>query len=182
MGSKLPNGYIGANLESVSFAEKLIQEEERLAVAQRELTEKIHPKLPWRTYHHWRRGEREPAEWLQGLILEKLALCPTPQPKPKKQKTLKVELYLRVERNSKFVRGKKPSLEYIELFVLRQYRMKRLGKDTCRYELTIPYETEKELDETIEDILSEAERIADCRNCFTESDVVALDGSERQWG
>lgn len=47
--------------------------------------------------------------------------------------------------------------------------------------LTIPYHTDEELDEIIEDILAEAESIADRYNCFTEGDVVALDDPTLIW-
>jgi hypothetical protein len=48
--------------------------------------------------------------------------------------------------------------------------------------LTIPYETDAELDRIIyEDILAEAHRIADLRNGFIEADVVAADDPERSW-
>jgi DNA invertase Pin-like site-specific DNA recombinase len=96
-------------------------------------------------------------------------------------KTLKVTLHLRVENNSKFVRGKKRSREDIERFILSQYGMHKPDPKGCDYELTIPYENDKDLDNTIYDILQEAESIADMRNGFIEADVVAQDGSDRYW-
>lgn len=48
------------------------------------------------------------------------------------------------------------------------------------YEITIPYESEKELDDIIDEMLSEMSFIADCRNCFIETDVCTLDG-EKSW-
>ncbi|MEE8290081.1 MAG: hypothetical protein V3U27_11235 [Candidatus Tectomicrobia bacterium] len=48
--------------------------------------------------------------------------------------------------------------------------------------LTIPYETDEELDRIIyEDILGEAHRIADMRNGFIEADVISLDDRKRSW-
>jgi hypothetical protein len=49
------------------------------------------------------------------------------------------------------------------------------------YVLTITYRTDEELDQTIYEILREADRLADLRSCFIEADVIALDGSERSW-
>jgi hypothetical protein len=51
----------------------------------------------------------------------------------------------------------------------------------CEYELTIPYETEQDLDTTIEDILCEASNTADLRNGFIEAEVLAMDSSDRYW-
>jgi hypothetical protein len=51
----------------------------------------------------------------------------------------------------------------------------------CEYELTIPYETEQDLDTTIEDILCEASNTADLRNGFIEAKVLVMDGSDRYW-
>ncbi len=96
-------------------------------------------------------------------------------------KTLKVTLHLRVENNSKFVRGKKRSREDIERFVLSHYGMRKLDPNGWEYELTIPYETDTELDNTIYSLLQEASSIADDRNGFIEAEVIAQDGSERYW-
>jgi len=48
--------------------------------------------------------------------------------------------------------------------------------------LSIPYQTDEELDAIIyDDILAEAERIADRRHCFIEADVTAIDDPDRSW-
>jgi probable addiction module antidote protein len=105
-----------------------------------------------------------------------------PPPPPTKSKVLKVTLWLRVERNSKFVRGKTRAREDIEDYVLSHYDMKKLWADGSEYELTIPYDTDEELDDIIDrDILQAASLQADMRNCFIEADMLALDGSERSW-
>lgn len=97
------------------------------------------------------------------------------------KKSLKVNLWLRVERNNKFVRGKKRAREEIEMFVLSRYSMKKLDKDSWEYELTIPYSSDEDLDETIYDMLDEMATTADLRNCFIEYDLRALDDSDRSW-
>ena len=102
----------------------------------------------------------------------------TPPPQPK---TLKVTMHLVVENNNKFVRGKKRSREDIEQFVLSHYGMHKPDPKGCDYELTIPYENDKDLDNTIHDILQEASSNADMRNGFIEAEVLAQDGSERYW-
>ena len=95
-------------------------------------------------------------------------------------RAIKIHLYLRVENNSKFVRGKKKVRQEIEDYILRQYDMKIPGPNDWEYELTIPYKNEKDLDNTIYDMLSEMERTADYRNCFIEVDVTA-EGSDKSW-
>ena len=67
------------------------------------------------------------------------------------------------------------------MYVLSQYDMKKLDKDGWEYELSIPYENDEDLDETIYDMLDEMTDIADGRNCFIEYDVRALDDSDRAW-
>ena len=60
--------------------------------------------------------------------------------------------------------------------------MEKPDKDGHRYILTIPYETDEELDWIIyDDILGEASRIADLRNGFVEADVISLDDPDRSW-
>jgi len=102
-------------------------------------------------------------------------------PQESNQKTLKVKLYLRIENNNKFVRGKKRSREWIEDFVLSAYDMEKPYKDSGEYILTIPYATDSELDDTIHEILREAASTADSRNCFIEAEVIAMDDSDRYW-
>jgi probable addiction module antidote protein len=105
-----------------------------------------------------------------------------PPPPPTKSKVLKVTLWLRVERNSKFVRGKTRAREDIEYYVLGHYDMKKRWADGSEYELTIPYDTDEELDDIIyRDILQAASLQADMHNCFIETDMRALNGSERSW-
>src|SRR5262249_21162182 len=71
-------------------------------------------------------------------------------------KIMKVRLYLHVENNSKFVRGKKKAREDIEHYVLDYYHMEKPYKDRGEYILSIPYDTDEELEKTIYDILGEA--------------------------
>jgi hypothetical protein len=101
---------------------------------------------------------------------------------PLKSKVMRVEVSLTVENNSKFVRGKNKSREEIEEGILSRYGMEKPRKDSHRYILTIPYQTDEELDRVIsEDILGEAHRIAEMRNGFVEADVISLDAPERSW-
>ena len=114
-----------------------------------------------------------------------------PQPLPEricpytgavKLHSMRVGVYLLVENNSKFVRGKKKAREDIERYVLSAYGMKKTTKDRWDYVLTIPYDTDTELDRIIDEIIMGADREADSRHCFIEIDVVSLDDPERMWG
>jgi len=93
-------------------------------------------------------------------------------------KTTTVTLWLRVENNSKFVRGKKRSRENIENYHLRRCGMKKLNE--CEYEPTFSYTDDADLDEQIYDLLQEIEVEADLRYCFTEADVCEK-GTDRSW-
>ncbi len=85
------------------------------------------------------------------------------------EKTVEVLLYLRVERNNKFVRGIKKTKEEIEWYLTTEYSMRRdEGND---YILKISYLTLEALENEVYDILAELESIAEMNNCFTESDV-----------
>ena len=58
--------------------------------------------------------------------------------------------------------------------------MKKIRKDDYEYELTIPYENDEDLGDTIYDMFDEIQSMAELRYCFTESDVRDID-SERSW-
>jgi len=91
--------------------------------------------------------------------------------KRQRQKVVEVELWLRVERNSKFVRGKKKTRQDIEDYVLSQYDMKKKDKDGWEYTLRISYTDQNDLEKTVYDIYSEMESQANMRNCFIEANI-----------
>src|SRR3989440_1290177 len=123
---------------------------------------------------HWRAYLANPKHALEPLFAEIARLA-------EKIKTIKVELYLRVENNSKFVRGKGKVRDEIERYILRQYAMEK-HPNGVEYTLTIAYETDEQLERIIyQDILQEAASTADARYCFIEADVSALDDSGRHW-
>jgi len=97
------------------------------------------------------------------------------------KKTDRVELSLRIENNSKFVRGKKRSREEIEKWVLAYYGYEKPDKSESVYILDLQYSTEAELDRIVEDIMSEASGIADDRHCFVEADARSLLREDRYW-
>jgi DNA invertase Pin-like site-specific DNA recombinase len=92
------------------------------------------------------------------------------------EKTIKLTLYLPVENNSKFVRGKGKVRSEIEEWVLPEYHMEKSRTRDWEYILTIQYTDDEDLDKTIEDIIYEMNSIADRKNCFIEPDFYTLDG------
>ena len=106
----------------------------------------------------------------------------TAMAKPTKYQVMKVELWLRVEGNNKFVRSRKKAREEIERFVLSRFGMEKLRADGWEYVLSIPQDTNEELDEIVcREILQEAKFIAERWLCFIEADMTSLDDPERCW-
>lgn len=119
-------------------------------------------------------------------LLKPVASAPSPiqEAVPPEQGAVKVmsaSLYLRVENNSSFVRGKTKVRKEIEDYVLSQYGMRKPDPQGWDYLLSISYRTDEELNDIADDIIRESMSIADGRHCFIEWDLRALDGSERSW-
>lgn len=122
----------------------------------------------------WRAYLANPKHPLEPLFAEIAGFA-------EKIKSIKVELYLRVENNSKFVRGKEKVRDEIERYILRQYAMEK-HPNGVEYTLTILYETDEHLEQIIyREILQEAASTVNVRYCFIEADVRALDDSGRHW-
>lgn len=95
------------------------------------------------------------------------------------EQNIQVKLWLRVENNNKFIRGKGKVLQSIERF-LEEYNVKKSQHHDWEYILTIYYENDEDLDETIHEIYREMSFLADLRHCFIEADISTL-GGEKQW-
>jgi hypothetical protein len=93
--------------------------------------------------------------------------------------TATVLLSLRVENNSKFVRGKKRVKDGIERYLRHQYAATL--KPSGEYRLKIPYRTDEELDKTMADLLQHIAFEADLRNCFSESNAQLKGSQDRTW-
>ena len=94
-------------------------------------------------------------------------------------KAATILLSLRIQNNSKFVRGKKRATEDIERHYLEEFNAKRLPNG--EYELTVPFSDDKDLDQTMEELLGDIASQADDRNCFSESGA-RMRGADRHWG
>ncbi len=84
------------------------------------------------------------------------------------EKTAEIRMRLRVENNSKFVRGKGKVRDRIEHDLKLNYKMKY---DSDEYVCYVPYVTIHALEKTVEDIIREMNHEADLKNCFIEVDA-----------
>jgi len=157
----------------VAWLDDLPPPEGRLATVLHSLTTQLRPTLPKTT------APRASAPDPQQTSVPMTDLGQGTEPKSLRR--IDVELWLRVENNSKFVRGKTKARAWIEDSVLRRYAMRKPDANRSDYILTLVYDTDADLDATIYDILREADGIADLHHCFIEADVRALDGSDRSW-
>ncbi len=99
---------------------------------------------------------------------------------PSEIKTTKVILWLQVENNNKFVRGKGQTRQNIENYYLSRHNAIKLEKDGWEYELAFEYEDDKDLEAQIEDLASEMSSEADLRNGFIECNFSEV-GTEQTW-
>ncbi|EGY29315.1 Site-specific recombinase protein, partial [Candidatus Regiella insecticola 5.15] len=99
---------------------------------------------------------------------------------PPEMKTTKVILWLQVENNSQFVRGKGKSSRDIERYCLSDYNAKKIDKEGWEYELTFQYTDDKDLEEQICDLCEEMAREAESHNGFIECHFTEV-GSDRSW-
>lgn len=94
------------------------------------------------------------------------------------KRTTTATLYVRIERNSKFVRGMKKVREYMEWYLLLPYNPTKITDG--RYELTFSYTNDIDLEEQIYELIGEIHREADLHNCFAELDIIEND-TDRSW-
>jgi len=141
------------------------------------------------TYYKYTRSEEKP-EMMANSMPTTAKKQSNPEQKDNQQisqisepqpKVMKVKLWLVVENNNKYVRGKSKARKEIEWRVLSYYGMEKIDKTGDEYILSIPYTTEEDLEKTIYEIYGEAEGIANDRHCFTEGDTVSLDDPEKCW-
>jgi len=128
------------------------------------------------TYYKYTRADEQPRQ-----APSRLPVSPDMGPAPRPH-VMKVKLWLRVENNSRSVRGKGKARDEIEWHVLRRFGMEKPTTAGWEYLLSIPYTTDEELDRIIYDeIWREADQIADARHCFIEGDMTALAQPDRHW-
>ncbi len=108
-----------------------------------------------------------------------LSEAPASTPSTSGKKTTTVTLWLRVENNNRYGRGRKRSLEAIDSFVLSHYAVKTLSE--CQYEVTFTYEKDTDLGNQVYEMLNECQHFADLYNCSTEGTDVIEKGTDRSW-
>jgi len=168
-----PKG-LSAKAEATALAAETLYRERKLSVAA--IAQKLHiSKSTLYSYLRHRGVEIGPYE----KSAQQRSSPPTPaidNTDPPKVAT--ILLTLRIENNSKFVRGKKRTVEHIESFYLEEYEAKR--RPNGEYELKVPYDSDENLDDTVNELLSDIACEADDRHCFSESDA-RMEGTDRHW-
>ncbi|MDP1624131.1 MAG: LytTR family DNA-binding domain-containing protein [bacterium] len=119
--------------------------------------------------------------FLEGLEPKRRKPEPEKKTEKKPENTIRLQMWLEVENNNKFVRGRKTSLERIERYLEQYYNARKLHKDGMEYELTVTYTDDADLDRTVYEIVGEIDGIADLRHCCIECDLWAVDDPDRRW-
>jgi hypothetical protein len=137
----------------------------------------------WKTITIWGiESDAADREAIRRRFLEGLAGNSRKPEEPKlSEKAIRLRMWLNVQNNNKFVRGRKKAMEEID-GLLRGYECRRLNKDGHEYELTLSYYEDSDLDHTIYDMISEINELAEMRNCCIECDLWAVDDPDRRWG
>jgi hypothetical protein len=165
---------LSTQAQATAMAAATLYRERRMGVAAVALNLHV-SKSTLYSYLRHRGVEIGPYEKIAQQRLEPTVVASAKANEPKVATIL---LTLRIENNSKFVRGKKRTLEHIESFHLDNYDAKRqLNGD---YELKIPYDSDEDLDNTVNELLNDIACDADDRHCFSESDA-RMKGIDRHW-
>ncbi|MFK7933640.1 MAG: recombinase family protein [Saprospiraceae bacterium] len=98
-----------------------------------------------------------------------------------KTRFLKVELWLLVQNKSKVNKSLKKCIDAIEFFILQKFKGKPNEKNKGIYQLNIPYQSTKELDLTVNQILRDIRNTCDLHNCAAEAAIKVLDDSGKNW-
>jgi len=93
--------------------------------------------------------------------------------------TAKIKMYLRIENNNKFVRGKGKTKEWVEQYLKYYYKLEHAPVNGD-YIFYVPYTTIESLKDEVYDIIQEISNEADYRNGFIEFDA-ACEELELYW-
>ncbi|AOM11384.1 recombinase family protein [Bacillus thuringiensis] len=86
-----------------------------------------------------------------------------------KEKIAKIRMWLRIENNNKFVRGKSKVRKEVEQYLRYDFNMEMNSSN--EYVFFVPYKDIDNLTKQVEDIICEIANTADWRNCFIEADT-----------
>lgn len=81
----------------------------------------------------------------------------------------KIRLWLRIENNNKFVRGKSKVRKEVEQYLQYDFNMEMNSAN--EYVFFVPYKDREDLTKQVEDIICEIANTADWRNCFIEAET-----------
>ena len=168
-----PKG-LSSKAQATAMAAETLYRERRMGVAA--IAQKLHiSKSTLYSYLRHREVDISPYEKSAPSRPEPPLIAGTHDNQPKIAPIL---LTLRIENNSKFVRGKKRTIEHIERFYLEQYNAKQ--RPNGDYTLRIPYDSDTNLDNIVNELLNDIAREAEDRHCFSESEA-HMKGTERYW-
>ncbi len=168
-----PKG-LSPQAEATALAAETLYREQKLSVAA--IAQKLHlAKSTLYSYLRHRGVEIGP--------YEKSARKPSNSPAARNTeadppKIATIRLMLRIENNSKFVRGRKRAREDIERYCLAEYEAQRLPSG--EYELKVPYSSDDDLHKRMLELLGDIASQADDRNCFSES-AARMQDTDRYW-
>jgi len=86
-----------------------------------------------------------------------------------KEQIAKIRMWLRIENNNKFVRGKSKVRKEVEQYLRYDFSMEMNSSN--EYVFFVPYKDMEDLTKQVEDIICEIANTADWRNCFIEADT-----------
>lgn len=110
--------------------------------------------------------------FLQELRSQKsIEECTTKTDAPILEKVAKISMWLRVENNNKYIRGKKKVRESIEQYLEYYYKLEHPDPKSWEYEFYVPYNSVDKLEKTVDDVIFYMDNEADLRNCFIEFDI-----------
>lgn len=168
-----PKG-LSAQAQATAMAAETLYRERRMGVAG--IAQKLHlSKSTLYSYLRHRGVEIGPYEKAVSLRREPSGI---EHPTINGPKVAIVLLTLRIGNNSKFVRGKKRTLDHIESFYLKEYEAKR--RPNGDYELQISYASDQDLDNSVNELLDAIGNDAADRHCFSESEA-CMEGTDRHW-
>ena len=167
-----PRG-LSPQAEATALAADTLYRERKLSVAA--IAQKLHVSKST-LYSYLRHRGVEIGPYQKPARAQPVASTGAAEVDPPKLATIR--LTLRIENNSKFVRGKKRSREDIERYCLAEYDAKRLPSG--EYELKVPYGSDDDLDQRMNELLGDISSQADDRHCFSESEA-RMEGTDRCW-
>jgi DNA invertase Pin-like site-specific DNA recombinase len=168
-----PKG-LSPQAEASALAAETLYRERKLSVAA--IAQKLH--LAKSTLYSYLRHRGVDIGPYRTLARQRSALPAAAGAEADAPKFATILLTLRIQNNSKFVRGRKRTVEHIERVYLEAFDARR--RPDGDYELKVPYGNDADLDGTVRALLRDIAGDAADRHCFSESDA-RMEGTDRHW-